>query len=50
MEWAEAHLVRGEGADLARAKELFEEARADFEDMGAPGWMQLIDEKISALP
>ena len=48
-EWAEAHLLRGQPDDVARAKELFEKARSDSETMGATGWVELIDGKLAEL-
>lgn len=48
-EWAEAHLRRGEAEDLARARELLEEARRLAEDMGAFGWVELIERKLAGM-
>jgi tetratricopeptide (TPR) repeat protein len=42
-EWAEAYLYRGEAEDITRAKEILQEARSEFDDMGAYGWVELID-------
>jgi tetratricopeptide (TPR) repeat protein len=46
LEWADGHLLRGEPQDHSRARELLEDARAEFEDMSAPGWVELIDGKL----
>ena len=48
-EWAEAHLLRGQPDDIVRAKELFEQARPDSENIGATGWVELIDGKLAEL-
>lgn len=49
IEWAEAHLLRGEAEDVPRAQELLQEARAEFDDMGANGWVELIDRKLAEM-
>jgi len=49
-EWAEARLLRGQPDDIVGAKELFEQARSDSETMGATGWVELIDGKLTELP
>ena len=48
-DWAEAHLARGEAADSERAKELFGEALAEYEDMGATGWMERARARLAEL-
>ncbi|MFV2044368.1 MAG: protein kinase [Anaerolineales bacterium] len=48
-EWADAHLLRGEAEDIARAQELLEEARSEADDMGAAGWVELIDGKLALI-
>ncbi len=48
-DWAEAHLARGEAADSERAKELFGEALAEYEDMGATGWMERVRARLAEL-
>jgi hypothetical protein len=49
MEWARAHLSRGEDEDFPRAKELFQEALVEFEQMGAEGYVALIEEQLTAM-
>jgi tetratricopeptide (TPR) repeat protein len=48
-EQAEAHLTRGEPEDGARARELLGEARAEFQAMGAPGYVEKIDAQLKEL-
>ena len=48
-EWAEAHLSRGEPEDRERARELLDQARAEFEGMGSPGYVEKIDAQLKAL-
>ncbi len=48
-EWADAHLLRGEPEDISRARELLEEARAEFEEMGAYGWVELVNGKLAGI-
>lgn len=46
-EWAEAYLLRGKREDIVRAQELLEEAKGQAEDMGAFGWVELIERKAA---
>jgi tetratricopeptide (TPR) repeat protein len=48
-DWAQAHLSRGEEEDIPRAVELFQEALAEFEQMGAEGYVALIEEQLISL-
>jgi lipopolysaccharide biosynthesis regulator YciM len=48
-EWADAHLLRGEPEDITRARELLEKAWAEFDDMGAYGWVELVNGKLSGI-
>jgi tetratricopeptide (TPR) repeat protein len=48
-ELAEAHLARGEPEDGARARELLGEARAEFQAMGAAGYVEKIDAQLKEL-
>ena len=47
--WAEAYLARGEPDDPARARELLAKARAEFENMGAAGYVDKIDAQLKEI-
>ena len=47
--WAEGHISRGEPEDMSRARELLEEARAEFEDMGSDGYVERIEAELQEL-
>ena len=49
LEWAEAHLARGEPGDCKRAGELLREAEAEFEAMGAPIYVERIRGQLREL-
>ncbi|MGH2621815.1 MAG: serine/threonine-protein kinase PknK [Anaerolineales bacterium] len=49
-EQAEAHLARGEPEDGGRARELLEQARAEFESMGALAYVDKISAQLKELP
>jgi tetratricopeptide (TPR) repeat protein len=49
IEWADNLLLRGEAEDVVRAQELLKLARSISIDMGATGWVALIDEKLEAI-
>jgi tetratricopeptide (TPR) repeat protein len=46
VDWAEAHLARGESGDRERAGELLREAEAEFEAMDAPLYVQRVKERL----
>jgi tetratricopeptide (TPR) repeat protein len=46
-DWAQAHLSRGEEEDIPRAVELFQEALAEFEQMGAEGYVTMVKKQLS---
>jgi predicted ATPase len=48
-QWAEAHLARGEGEDIIRARELLREAAEEFDAMGAPLYAAQARERLQAL-
>jgi tetratricopeptide (TPR) repeat protein len=49
VEWAEAMLARDESGDREQALEMLGEARRQFEDMGADGYVSMIEDRLSAL-
>lgn len=48
-EWAEAHIVRADAGDYEDAAELLLEAYGEYEDMDAPGYVELIQGKLDEL-
>jgi tetratricopeptide (TPR) repeat protein len=48
QEWAEVHVARGEPGDPARAQELLRDALAIFEQLPAPGYVALVEERLRA--
>ena len=49
IDWAEAHLARGESGDRERAGELLREAEAEFEAMGAHGYVERVKGRLEEL-
>jgi predicted ATPase len=49
IDWAEAHLARGESGDHERAQELLREAEAEFEAMGAHGYVKRVKGRLEEL-
>jgi tetratricopeptide (TPR) repeat protein len=49
IDWAEAHLARGESGDRERAEELLREAEAEFEAMGAHGYVERVRARLQEL-
>ncbi len=49
IEWAEAHLARGEPGDRERVGELLREAEAEFEAMGAPIYVERVRGRLEEL-
>jgi hypothetical protein len=49
IDWAEAHLARGEPRDHERALELLREAEAEFEAMGAHGYVERVKGRLEEL-
>jgi tetratricopeptide (TPR) repeat protein len=49
VDWAEAHLARGESGDRERAEELLREAEAEFEAMGAHGYVERVKGRLREL-
>jgi tetratricopeptide (TPR) repeat protein len=49
IDWAGAHLARGESGDRQRAEELLREAEAEFEAMGAQGYVERVRARLQEL-
>ncbi len=49
MSIADSLLIRGENEDEVKARELLEEARSEYQDMGADGVVDLVDDKLNAI-
>ena len=49
IDWAGAHLARGESGDRERAEELLREAKAEFEAMGAHGYVERVKGRLEEL-
>jgi tetratricopeptide (TPR) repeat protein len=49
IDWAGAHLARGESGDRERAEELLREAEAEFEAMGAHGYVERVRGRLEEL-
>ena len=49
IDWAGAHLARGESGDRERAEELLREAEAEFETMGAHGYVERVKGRLEEL-
>jgi hypothetical protein len=47
--WAEVLLSRGAEEDIVRAREMLGQALAIFEDIGASGYVERVNEKIREL-
>jgi sigma-B regulation protein RsbU (phosphoserine phosphatase) len=49
QEWAEAHVARGEPADLERARALFREAQVLFEELHTTHYARLMETRLQAV-
>jgi tetratricopeptide (TPR) repeat protein len=49
LDWAEAHLARGQAADIERARDLLQDARMAFEEMGIPRYAAVARDRLQAL-
>ncbi|NIP28234.1 MAG: hypothetical protein GWN81_24875, partial [Phycisphaerae bacterium] len=49
LAWISAHLKRGEPKDLDIAKEMLAEALAEFEEIGADGFVEFLAEKRNSI-
>jgi tetratricopeptide (TPR) repeat protein len=48
-DWAEALLKRGEPEDVKRAREILQESLQDYQEMGAEGFVKIIEDKLSQM-
>ena len=49
LDWAQAHVARGEPGDRERAMELLREALAAFEEMGIPRYAAVVQQRLDEL-
>jgi tetratricopeptide (TPR) repeat protein len=49
LDWAEAHLARGQAADIERARDLLQDAQMAFEEMGIPRYAAVAQNRLQAL-
>ena len=49
LDWAEAHIARGDKEYINKGKTMMQEAQAEFEDMGADGWVERIMKRRKVL-
>jgi tetratricopeptide (TPR) repeat protein len=49
QDWAEAHIGRGEPADMERAQALLREAQSAFQEMGSPYYAGLVEDRLQVL-
>jgi tetratricopeptide (TPR) repeat protein len=49
VDWAEALIARGEPDDTNQARQMLQESLEDFKDMGANGFVRMIEDRLSAL-
>jgi tetratricopeptide (TPR) repeat protein len=49
QDWAQAHLDCGQPENIDRARELYREVLAEFEDMGSPGYVKRIQARLDEL-
>jgi hypothetical protein len=49
LDWAEAHVARGQAADIERARDLLLDAQMAFEEMGIPRYAAVAQNRLHAL-
>ncbi len=49
LDWAEAHVLRGEADDLVRAQSLYGQTLDMFQEMGADGYVSIVKSRLKAL-
>jgi tetratricopeptide (TPR) repeat protein len=47
VDWAEALIKRGEPEDVIRAREIYQESLQDYQEMGAEGFVELIEDRLT---
>jgi tetratricopeptide (TPR) repeat protein len=48
VEWADAHLKQSDPGDIEKARQMLKETRKEFEDMGAEGYVSIVEERLNA--
>jgi tetratricopeptide (TPR) repeat protein len=48
VEWADAHLKQSDPGDIEKARQMLKETRKEFEDMGAEGYVSIVEERLKA--
>jgi tetratricopeptide (TPR) repeat protein len=49
VDWAEALIARGEPEDITQARKMLQESLEDFKDMGADGFVNMIEDRLEAI-
>lgn len=49
LDWAEAHVARGQATDIERARDLLQDAQTAFEGMGIPRYAAVAQDRLQAL-
>jgi DNA-binding SARP family transcriptional activator/predicted ATPase len=49
LDWAKAHMARGQAADIERARDLLRDAQTAFEEMGIPRYAAVAQDQLQAL-
>jgi tetratricopeptide (TPR) repeat protein len=49
VDWADAYLTRNQPEDVGKARKILEEALSEFRDMGADGFVKMIEDQLADL-